>query len=155
MHQFRETIWGIHPKDRRWFQLITLTGGIAGSVLLTMLELDSLSNSPITPSQAARNIVVGIGASFAAAGFIAWGVIQVKEMPMAIADWIRDATEKRREKLRQEGYTRGEAQGFNRGVAQGYDLGYDDSQSGNPRRPPENPPYDPPQPENGKPGGSE
>lgn len=122
MQQNRETIWGIHPKDRRWFQLITLAGGIAGSVILTLLELDSLSGDTVTPSQAARNIVVGIGGSFAAAGFIAWGVIQVKEMPMAIADWIREATEKRREKLRQESYK----------------LGYSDRDAGKPSRYPDN-----------------
>lgn len=121
MQQNRETIWGIHPKDRRWFQLITLAGGIAGSVILTLLELDSLSGGTATPSQAARNIVVGIGGSFAASGFIAWGVIQVKEMPMAIADWIREATERRRQKLRQESYN----------------LGYDDREAGKPRRYPE------------------
>ena len=30
MQQFRETIWGIHPKDRRWFQFLTLLGGRQG-----------------------------------------------------------------------------------------------------------------------------
>ena len=143
MQQNRETIWGIHPKDRRWFQLITLAGGIAGSVILTLLELDSLSGDTATPSQAARNIVVGIGGSFAASGFIAWGVIQVKEMPMAIADWIRDATEKRREKLRQEGF------------AQGYDLGYDDRDAGKPRRNLENTADKPEKQRDGDPGRSE
>ena len=32
MQQFRETIWGIHPKYRRWFQFLTLLG-----VLLPLL----------------------------------------------------------------------------------------------------------------------
>ena len=37
---------------------------------------------------------------------------------MAIADWIREATEKRRQRLRREGY----------------DMGYDDRDQGKPRR---------------------
>ena len=96
-------------------------GGTAGSVVLTLLELDALSGSMAAmPSAAARNIVLGIGGSFAASGFIAWGVIQVKEMPMAIADWIREATERRRERWRREAYARG----------------YADSQAGKPPNPP-------------------
>ena len=110
MQQFRETIWGIHPKDRRWFQFLTLLGGTAGSVVLTLLELEALSGSMAAmPSAAARNIVLGIGGSFAASGFIAWGVIQVKEMPMAIADWIREAAERRRERLLRGAYMKGYA----------------------------------------------
>ena len=35
MDESREAIWGIDPKDRQWFQLLTLIGGIAGSVVLT------------------------------------------------------------------------------------------------------------------------
>ena len=112
MYQFRETIWGIHPKDRRWFQFLTLLGGTAGSVVLTLLELEALSGSMAAmPSAAARNIVLGIGGSFAASGFIAWGVIQVKEMPMAIADWIREAAERRRERLLRGAYMKGYADG--------------------------------------------
>ena len=85
-------------------------GGTAGSVILTLLELEALSGSMAAmPSQAARNIVLGIGGSFAASGFVAWGIIQVKEMPMAIADWIREATERRRERWRREAYIQGYA----------------------------------------------
>ena len=123
MYQFRETIWGIHPKDRRWFQFLTLLGGTAGSFILTLLELEALSGSMAAmPSAAARNIVLGIGGSFAASGFIAWGVIQVKEMPMAIADWIREAAERRRERWRRESFERG------------YEEGYADRDAGKPRR---------------------
>ena len=55
---YRESIWGIDPKDRPWFQLLTLTGGIAGSIILAWLELGSLSGG--APSEAARNITLGI-----------------------------------------------------------------------------------------------
>ena len=110
MDDYRESIWGIRPEDRRWFQLLTLAGGIAGSVLLTLLELDAMSGDmgPGT-SEVARNVVLGIGASFAASGFIAWGLLQIKELMMPIGDWIREANERRRERLRREGYLQGYA----------------------------------------------
>ena len=43
---------------------------------------------------------------------------------MAIADWIREATQRRREKLRREGYL------------QGYAKGYADADAGKPPNPP-------------------
>ena len=98
MDDYRETIWGIRPEDRGWFQLITLIGGTAGSVILTWLELDALSiGAPV--SEAARNIALGIGASFVASGFIAWGLMQTKEIPMLMADWIRETDQKKPGKI--------------------------------------------------------
>ena len=139
MDDYRETIWGIDPKDRQWFQLLTLIGGTAGSVMwnsrvrhveqpgpscgtagsviLTQLEV---SHGSAAPNQAALNITLGIGASFVASGFIAWGLLQAKELIMAIADWIREATARRRERL----------------IQQAYEQGYADAQQGKPKRPP-------------------
>ena len=125
----RETIWGIDPKDRQWFQLLTLVGGTAGSVILTQLEV---SQGGGAASQAARNIVLGIGASFVASGFIAWGLLQAKEFIMAIADWIRDATARRRKRLIQQGIQ----QGVQQGRQEGYEQGYADAQQGKPKQPP-------------------
>ena len=137
MDYYRETIWGIDPKDRQWFQLLTLIGGTAGSVILTQLEVSHGSAAPnigpgvepvtsgvshgsAAPNQAALNITLGIGASFVASGFIAWGLLQAKELIMAIADWIREATARRRERL----------------IRQAYEQGYADAQQGKPKRPP-------------------
>ena len=121
MDDYRENIWGIRPEDRRWFQLLTLAGGIAGSVILTLLELGSMSGDMGPgPSEVARNVVLGIGASFAASGFIAWGLLQIKELMMPIGDWIREANERRRERWRREGYLQG----------------YDDGRAGKPANPP-------------------
>ena len=112
MDDYRESIWGIRPEDRRWFQLLTLAGGIAGSVILTLLELGSMSGDMGPgPSEVARNVVLGIGASFAASGFIAWGLLQIKELMMPIGDWIREANERRRERWRRESYLQGYADG--------------------------------------------
>jgi hypothetical protein len=129
MDDYRETIWGIDPKDRQWFQLLTLIGGTAGSVILTQLEV---SHGSATPNQEARNIILGIGASFVASGFIAWGLLQAKELIMAIADWIRDATARRRERLIQ--------QGIQQGRQEGYAQGYADAQQGKPKQPPDDNP---------------
>ena len=128
MDDYRETIWGIRPEDRGWFQLLTLIGGTSGSIILTWLELDSLSaGAPV--SEAARNIALGIGASFVASGFIAWGLMQAKEIPMLIADWIRDATERRRKRLLEQGRAEG--------IRLGYARGYEDAQEGKPPQPPD------------------
>ena len=113
----RETIWGINRKDRPWFQLLTLLGGLAGAVTLTMLELE-YRPPDATPNTTGLNIVLGIGGSFVAAGFIAWGLLQIKELAMSIANWINDQRARNRAKL----------------IAQGYDQGYDDARSGRPRR---------------------
>ncbi len=85
MEDYRETLWGINPKDRVLFQSLTLLGGTAGSIILTLLELDSISAGAV-PSEVARNVVLGIGASFIASGFITWGLLQAKELPMSIGD---------------------------------------------------------------------
>ena len=126
MDDYWESIWGIRPEDRRWFQLLTLAGGIAGSVILTLLELDSMSGD-MGPgaSEVARNVVLGIGASFAASGFIAWGFLQIKELMMPIGDWIREANERRRERWRRESFERG------------YEEGYADGRAGKPANPPD------------------
>lgn len=126
MDDYRESIWGIRPEDRRWFQLFTLAGGIAGSVILTLLELGSMSGDMGPgPSEVARNVVLGIGASFAASGFIAWGLLQIKELMMPIGDWIREANERRRERWRREG------------MQIGYKMGYADRDAGKPPNPPD------------------
>ena len=91
----RETIWGISPGDRRWFQVMTLVGGNVGSIAVTLLTLKHRPADQ-TPDALALSLLLGIGASFVAAGFVAWNVVQIKELTMAIADWIREATESRR-----------------------------------------------------------
>ena len=136
----RETIWGINSKDRRWFQLMTLLGGAGGSVTLVWLTLRYRADDP--PDAVAFSILLAIGASFVAAGFVAWSLLQVKEIAMPIGDWIREATEKRRQRLRdegreegrKEGRKEGHAAGFAEGRAQGYQIGYADGAQGQPRQ---------------------
>ena len=72
----RETIWGISRRDRRWFQALTLAGGIACSVAFAILRFEYRSAED-TPDALLLNILLGIGASFVASGFVAWGLIQL------------------------------------------------------------------------------
>ena len=111
----RETIWGISPQDRPWFQVMTLLGGVAGSVTLTVLELEYRAPDA-TPNTTGLNIVLGIGGSFVAAGFTAWGILQTKELAMSIAQLINDRRAKNRAKL----------------IAEWYVQGYDDARNGRP-----------------------
>ena len=113
----REDMWGIKRRDRRWFQVMTLIGGTAGSIVLTWLEV-RYGAGGTTPNVLVRNILLGIGASFIAAGFISWELLHVKELFMAIADWIREATERRRQRLRDEGRREGLQEGQMEGLKQ-------------------------------------
>lgn len=70
MDDYRETIWGIRPEDGHWFQFLTLMGGTCGSVILTILQFSHRSPGA-TPGEVALNILLSIGASFVASGFIA------------------------------------------------------------------------------------
>ena len=117
-YEDRDNLWGIDSNDRRWFQALTLAGGVIASIMMAFLEIEYRAGDA-APNTVARNILLSIGASFVAAGFVSWAILQAKELTMAIADWIREATERRRQRLRREGY----------------DMGYDDRDQGKPRRP--------------------
>ena len=125
----RETIWGINRRDRPLFQLLTLLGGVAGSIILTLLIL-KYRHPDDTPDALAFSITLSIGASFVSAGFIAWGILQSKELTMSIAYWIKQRNARNKAKLIEEGLERGREMGRE----EGYVLGYDDAESGRPRR---------------------
>ena len=135
MDDYRESIWGIRPQDRKWFQSFTMAGGFVGSVILAILELGS-NSTVASPSEIARNMVLGIGASFVASGFAVWGVLQARDLMSALADWIREATRKRRERWMEEGRQAGHQSGIEEGRQLGreealreiYGEGYSDSQ---------------------------
>ena len=123
----RETIWGINRKDRPLFQVLTLVGGTASSAALTILLL-KYRDPDATPDVLMLNILLGIGASFVAAGFASWELLQIKELIMSIAYWIKERNARNRERLR--------AEGRKEGYSSGYDDGYSDSQQGKPPQQP-------------------
>ena len=129
----RDNLWGIDSNDRRWFQALTLAGGVIASIMMAFLEIEYRA-SDAAPNTVARNILLSIGASFVAAGFVSWAILQAKELTMAIADWIRDANEKRKQQLRDEGRSQGRIEGR----SEGYLMGYEDAAEGKPLQPPTN-----------------
>ena len=139
----RETIWGINRKDRPLFQVMTLVGGTASSIALTILLLKYRAPED-TPDMLMLSILLGIGASFVAAGFASWGLLQIKELTMSIAYWIKERNARNRERLlaqgRKEGVElgreEGRVEGHAEGRVEGYYIGYSDAQEGNPQRPP-------------------
>ena len=141
----RDNLWGIDSNDRRWFQALTLAGGVIASIIMAFLEIEYRA-SDAAPNTVARNILLSIGASFVAAGFVSWAILQAKELTMAIADWIRDANEKRKRELvaealergRREGRIEGRDEGLIEGRGEGYLMGYEDGAEGKPSRPPTN-----------------
>ena len=153
MYDSRETIWGIDPRDRIWFQLLTLIGGIAGSIIMIRLELIYGST---TPNETARNLLVGVSASFVASGFLAWAILQTKDVIMAIGDLIRARADRIRQRIREEAMQEGKREGIQQGIQEGiqeglrlgreegYQLGYRDAQEGKPSKPPSDGPSDTP-----------
>ena len=133
----RDNLWGIDSSDRRWFQALTLAGGVIASIIMAFLELEYRA-SDATPNVVGRNILLSIGASFVAAGFVSWAILQAKELMMAIADWIRDANEKRKRELVAEALARGRDEGRIEGRGEGYLMGYEDGAKGKPLQPPTN-----------------
>ena len=148
--------WKFGRKDRRWFQLLTLVGGIAGSAISTYATLAYGSGAF---DETVRDILVGIWGSFVSSGFFAWGILQFKELIMPIGDWIREATERKRQQRlaeeerrfqqarsegleagrtegREAGLEAGRQEGRREGREEGYTLGYRDAQEGKPERPP-------------------
>ena len=137
----RDNLWGIDSNDRRWFQALTLAGGVVASIMMAFLEIEYRA-SDAAPNTVARNILLSIGASFVAVGFVSWAILQAKELTMAIADWIRDANEKRKRELVAEALERGRNEGLIKGRiegrGEGYLMGYEDATEGKPLQPPTN-----------------
>ena len=133
----RDNLWGIDSNDRRWFQALTLAGGVIASIMMAFLEIEYRADDA-APNTVARNILISIGASFVAAGFVSWAILQAKELTMAIADWIRDANEKRKRELVAEALERGRREGRREMRREIYMMGYDDGAEGKPPMPPTN-----------------
>ena len=133
----RDNLWGIDSNDRRWFQALTLAGGVIASIIMAFLEIEYRAVDA-APNTVARNILLSIGASFVAAGFVSWAILQAKELTMAIADWIRDANEKRKRELVAEALERGRREGRREMRREIYMMGYEDRDKGKPPQPPTN-----------------
>ena len=106
-----QTIWGIKPKDRFWFSLITITGGTAGAAAIIVLKIIELGTSDQGFSETLKDTFTGITAAYTTAGFAALVVINIKETILSIAERIRDNNKKNRMITKEEGRQEGLKQG--------------------------------------------
>lgn len=70
----RETLWGIKPADRPWFQTLTIIGGTVVAIINTLGRLNGSSGTgPEDPLlyRIATDIVTGT----IAAGLVTWAVL--------------------------------------------------------------------------------
>ena len=97
---------------------------------MAVLELNS---PPVdaTLAETARNIVLSIGASFVAAGFVAWGLLQAREIMSSFAAWIRSNTKKREDRILE----RGRQLGREEVLREIYGPDYTEPPEGNPGQP--------------------
>ena len=114
-----QTIWGINPKDRIWFTVIAAGGGTAWTVAIVVRTITSpAADDPIwTQLLDQRPTIAG---TYAAAGFAAWGLLNIKDGLMSIGDRVREGTAKRRKAIqdqaRNEGIELGIKQGEHRAI---------------------------------------
>lgn len=93
----RETLWGIKPADRPWFQTLTIVGGTVVAIINTVERLNGGSDqAPGDPLlyQIATDIVTG----YIAAGLTTWAVLYVKEVIVTLADVIRRKAQEREDR---------------------------------------------------------
>ena len=98
----QESIWGINPQDRQWFEFLTAAAGLALSIIAVALAIIYRPETA-TPYDVLQRCVLSIVTAFGAAGFTSWTILHTKEMLMSLADSIRRRTDEWEEKKKQEG----------------------------------------------------
>ena len=118
----QESIWGINPQDRQWFEFLTAAAGLALSIIAVALAIIYRPETA-TPYDVLQRCVLSIVTAFGAAGFTSWTILHTKEMLMSLADSIRRRTdeweEKKKQEGREEGLVEGRAEGRKEGRVEG------------------------------------
>lgn len=108
-----QSFWGINPNDKIWFITLTGTAGAAWSAAIAITAVMNRMNAPPNPtpdetiSALLAGIATGTAGAFAAAGFGAWLILNVKDAIMSIADAIRKRTAERTQAVLQQGIEQG------------------------------------------------
>lgn len=101
-----QTIWGIKPKDRVWFSLITIIAGTGVAVAVIII-------GPMLSEYEQKELIktfAGITSAYTSAGFAALVIINVKEAILSIAEHIRNNTKKNRMITMEKGRRQGREQ---------------------------------------------
>jgi hypothetical protein len=93
----RETLWGIKPADRPWFQTLTIVGGTAIAIINTTERLNG-SPGPAPEDPLLYRIATDIVTGYVAAGLSAWTVLYCKEVVVTLADVIRRKAQEREDR---------------------------------------------------------
>ena len=93
----QESIWGINPQDRQWFEFLTAAAGLTLSIIAVALAIIYRPETA-TPYDVLQRCVLSIVTAFGAAGFTSWTILHTKEMLMSLADSIRRRTDEWEEK---------------------------------------------------------
>ena len=105
-----QTIWGINPKDRIWFSIITITAGTAwgASIVVTTIGAPGAENHI---SDILSDTATGIAGAFATSGFGAWTILAIKDGIMGIGDYFRQKADKEARKNQEKGRIQGREEG--------------------------------------------
>ena len=117
----RETLWGIKPEDRPWFQTLTILGGTVVAIINTLERLNSgPGQAPEDPLlyRIAADIVTG----YLAAGLTTWSLLYLKEVIVTLADVIRRKAQEREDRRVREAEERAEARAMKMAEARAVEM---------------------------------
>ena len=104
----RETLWGIKPEDRPWFQTLTIVGGTVVAIVNTLDRLNG-GPGPAPENPLLYRIATDIVTGYLAAGLTTWTLLYVKEVIVTLADVIRRKAQEREDRRVREAEERAEA----------------------------------------------
>jgi hypothetical protein len=104
----RETLWGIKPADRPWFQTLTIVGGTAVAIINTVERLNGAPSATAEDPLLYR-IATDIVTGYIAAGLTTWTLLYAKEVIVTLADVIRRKAQEREDRRVREAEERAEA----------------------------------------------
>ena len=120
----RETLWGIKPADRPWFQTLTIVGGTVVAVVNTLDRLNG-EPGPAPEDPLLYRIATDIVTGYVAAGLTTWAVLYFKEVIVTLADVIRRKAQEREDRRVREAEARGEARAMETVEARARELAYE------------------------------
>ena len=113
-----QTIWGINPRDRIWFTVIAAGGGTAWTFAILVRTITGpATDEPIWTRLLDQGPT--IAGTYAAAGFTAWALLNIKDAIMSIGERIREGTAKRTKAIQDQARNEGIEIGIDKGVQQG------------------------------------